>query len=491
MDGMTHDSKPQARLCSFQSVILICILPFANICGFLWCYTALPLHFVDSQWPLWQLSLLLTLVYIPRVVVTLLTPRIGDYVCVPISLVAALLNVYMVLQPQSLTAVWIAVGATCTALQPPTYRSFVYVHFADTGEWQLQRAQRIYTFADTLGYACAPFIGGLLYDFGGLRACAGFATATCGSCALLPLLLDAYWQSFAKIYRRSRRAPARSSSEPTEEQSPQAVGSAAAVVAGEGRQTMALGSSVEAYYRWPVAVVMVAVFSNICIYGVEWCLYALYFRIQYGWSGAWCGFAQMIGDLIGGAVLGLSTMSCVTHRAARLPLPLPARALLRPPFSLVLLACSHGALMLMLGQPNFLVSLLGQILMGTAYVFFEQGLQEMLLLYSHGDHTFYRRLISIHYLAFTAGCALCSPVAFGLYGYFGAFSSAFFGTGIFAFTLGAVLAVYYAGRLAPTPGGLFGSLAAAEQHLLDKRVAQGPADRTPQVKSSARVQPDA
>ena len=35
------------RLCSPQSVILLCILPFANICGFLWIYTALPLHFVD------------------------------------------------------------------------------------------------------------------------------------------------------------------------------------------------------------------------------------------------------------------------------------------------------------------------------------------------------------------------------------------------------------------------------------------------------------
>ena len=44
----------------------------------------------------------------------------------------------------------------------------------------------------------------------------------------------------------------------------------------------------------PVAMIMICAFANIFTYGVEWCLYALYFRVQYGWSGAWCGFAQMV-----------------------------------------------------------------------------------------------------------------------------------------------------------------------------------------------------
>ena len=37
------------------------------------------------------------------------------------------------------------------------------------------------------------------------------------------------------------------------------------------------------------------------------------------------------------------------------------------------------------------------------------------MLYSRGDHAFYRRLVAIHYLVFTAGCALCAPLAYGLY----------------------------------------------------------------------------
>ena len=48
-----------------QNLVLLGVLPFCNICGFLWCYTAVPLHFHDKGWPLWQLSLLLTLIYIP------------------------------------------------------------------------------------------------------------------------------------------------------------------------------------------------------------------------------------------------------------------------------------------------------------------------------------------------------------------------------------------------------------------------------------------
>ena len=46
----------------------------------------------------------------------------------------------------------------------------------------------------------------------------------------------------------------------------------------------------------------------------------------------------------------------------------------------------------MLAQPHFAVALTGQIIMGTVYVFCEQMLQEMLLVYSFGDHRLYRRL---------------------------------------------------------------------------------------------------
>ena len=125
------------RLCRPQSVVLLCILPFSNICGFLWCYTALPLHWVDSGWPLWQLALLLTLIYIPRVLATAIKSRVGEWLCVPISAVAAALNIYMLVRPESKTSVWVALTATCASQCPTTYRSFVYSRFYGSGSWQV------------------------------------------------------------------------------------------------------------------------------------------------------------------------------------------------------------------------------------------------------------------------------------------------------------------------------------------------------------------
>jgi hypothetical protein len=315
-------------LCTPQSITLLGILPFCNICGFLWIYTALPLHFLDSGWPLWQLSVLLTVVYIPRVVMTTITTRLGDWVCVPASVLAAALNFYMLLRPGSLTAVWVATTATCTSLNPPAYRSMVYAHFQSSGTTQLQRALRIFTLADTMGYATAPFIGGLLYDSGGLRACAAFAFATTGGGALLSLCLHVCRASFVECWQRRRRFGKRDS-RPAE------------VMVDEATNTTEHDSTKAA-----IAVVMLAAATNICVCqwshstvslcarlftsvsssasklwltcadGVEWCLYAIYFRLQYGWSGSWCGFAQMVGDLLAGGVLGVSTLPCITNRAS-------------------------------------------------------------------------------------------------------------------------------------------------------------------------------
>jgi len=127
-------------LCSPQSAALLTVLPFCNICGFLWIYTALPLVWVDVGWPLWQLSTLLTVVYIPRVAMTTLTARVGDWICVPMSALAAALNLNMLLQPDSLAAVVIAVSATCVSLNPPAYRSLVYSRFSESGTEQVQRS---------------------------------------------------------------------------------------------------------------------------------------------------------------------------------------------------------------------------------------------------------------------------------------------------------------------------------------------------------------
>jgi hypothetical protein len=224
--------------------------------------------------------------------------------------------------------------------------------------------------------------------------------------------------------------------------------------------------------RLPVVVIIVASCTNIAVYGVEWCLYALYFRERYNWGGAWSGFAQMIGDIIGATVLGLSTASCVVACAGHGTLPRPLRSLLRPPFGVSTCLLANSIFFLLLAQPAFGVSLAGQVLMGTAYVFNEQLLQEMLLLYARGDHAVYRRLVVVHFAAFTVGCALCASVAFGLYG-MGGFASAFYTTAAAAALVGLGFGAFYAWRLAPTSGGVLGSLKEAEDELASSPHATG------------------
>ena len=464
-------SRPPPSLCDARGFLLLAVLPFCNIGGFVWCYTALPLHWVDSDWPLWQLSTLMFITYVPRVCTTVLTGRVGDWICVPISGIAAGCSILMIMRPDSPAAVWVAMSAISCAVNPPALRSLVHKRFQGSGTWQMQRALRMYTLADAIGYACAPFIGGVLYDTRGLAACAAFSCVTNSACALLTFhLLGCREAPVVRV--RPDQSPGTSEAG-TDHGSSQAEGARcnSAHPAHNGAHMKAEANAVvgvpvtRAYYGWPLSVLMVAAYTNICVYAVEWNLYALYFRIEHDWSGTWCGFCQMISELIGAAVLGASTMTCVATGARCWNCPRAGIALMRPPFGIAVVLGSHGVLMIMLAQPQFVASLLGQVLMGTAYLFGEQLLQEALLLLSHGNHSVYRHFVFIHYLVFMAGCALASPIAFGLYDSTGSFASVFYASAAFAFAIGALQAVYFGSRLARTPAGVLGDMAAAEELL--------------------------
>jgi len=434
------EEQEVVSLLSAQIIALLIVLPFISISGFLWAYTALPLKFLDSNWPLWQLSLLFTLIYVPRVAAQVITRRVGDWVCVPLSALAAASNVILVLYPSSITAVWVAVSCTCSALNPTALRSLVHQRFHDSGEAQMKLALRIFTTADTLGYACAPFIGGILYDNGGLRACAHWAVFCTGTGALVPLLLSSYRSTFSKWWSKRRRVQDVKAAENK------------ATDLGPGCKNRVSGVPVA-----PIVVVMLAIFANILTYGVEWCMYALYFRLRYGWSGTWLGFAQMVGDLVGAGVILLTSTSWVRNRCSSQSLKMPRLVVVllicfSPPFILSTLCFCHSALMIMLAQPNFLVALLGQIFMGTVYVFLEQALQEMILFYAGGSRDAYRRLLSWHYIVFTFGCALSSPLAYSLYLTSG-FGATFYATAGFIFVMGVGAAVFFICRLHPTAAG--------------------------------------
>ena len=183
-------AAPTAATCSrAQSVILLCILPFLNISAFAYLYTALPLHIVDQGQPLWHLSILLSLCFVPRLLLSAVAVRIGEWFAVCTTGFGAALSIWMVFAPNNLTAIYAGVFGTCTAVIAPTYRSLVYKRYGSAGDWQQQRALRWFTLFDTVGYSCGPFMGGALYDIGGFAACGLFQAVAQFACTLLPLAL--------------------------------------------------------------------------------------------------------------------------------------------------------------------------------------------------------------------------------------------------------------------------------------------------------------
>ena len=210
----------------------------------------------------------------------------------------------------------------------------------------------------------------------------------------------------------------------------------------------------------PISVILVATFTNIAVYGVEWCLYAIYFRSGFrmverrhrsrtnGWRSPRGSRSRRIDTRL-------------HHPSDQRPAPLHRgvlSTLLRPPLAVAVLLASHGVLMVLLAQPLFGVALIGQvchpqgralllpttlvpsysnrrpgphiprspdpvfarrltsqILLGTVYVFCEQFVQEMLVIYSVGSHIQYKRLVFYHYIFFCGGACACAPIAIGLF----------------------------------------------------------------------------
>lgn len=348
-----------------QSVILLCLLPFLNISSFAYLYTALPLHIVDQGWPLWHLSILMSVCFVPRLVLSAIAVRVGEWLAVCTTCIGAALSILIVVAPNNLTAVYAGVFGTCLAVMAPTYRSLVYKRFGSDGDWQQQRALRWFTLFDTIGYSCGPFVGGSLYDIGGFQACGIFQTVAQFACTLLPLALPDVQRSFRGCCTWRHLQPVATTTALESAAVPSTTASVTAVPAvpiPASPTPAATAPLSSATALAPAIALLFAAFTNICVYGVEWALYALYFRSVYSWSGAATGAAQMAGDLLGGITLALSTLGCVSRAASRWQQVIPAclHAWFRPPLNVALLLGCHGALLALLAQPQFAVACTGQ-----------------------------------------------------------------------------------------------------------------------------------
>ena len=109
-------------------------------------------------------------------------------------------------------------------------------------------------------------------------------------------------------------------------------------------------------------------------------------------------------------------------------------------------------------------NVLPQILMGTVYVFCEQLVQEMLVVYSVGSHEKYKRLVFWHYIFFCGGACACAPIAVSLFELLG-FANTFYTAAVWASVSGVAFATFFAARFARTAEGILGKYDAAEAEL--------------------------
>ena len=452
--GRTCAGGTQIRaMLSAQSVILVAMLPFLDVVKMAYIYTAVPLHFIDASWPLTTLGAILSMCYVPRVIVSAAISRFGDFLCVPVTFASFIASACMALHPNELAAVWVGCLGSSMGVVVQAHRGLLYRTFGGDDANQ-RRAMRIFTFFDVVGYSCGALLGGVLYDYGGFSSCAIFQLVIIGlQCflsAALPVTRASLRDAVSRLAgRRSLRNDERSSPAASTRDEPAVAHLMSVRAAG---------------ICLPTAVMVGVTFVNLFVYGVEWSLYAIYFRDQYSWSGMYTGLAQMAGDLIAALILLLSTQPYVKATAASAGggrcLPLVGL-----PFNVSVLLMTHACLMVMLAQSNFVVALLGQILMGTCYVFIEQCCAEMAVVYANGNRSLYRKLALAQYLAFCASLILTGYASLYLYENVGP-TAPFYVAAAVSVGYAIVFGAFYGARLLQTAAGLRSGLEMGERELL-------------------------
>ena len=119
----------------------------------------------------------------------------------------------------------------------------------------------------------------------------------------------------------------------------------------------------------------------------------------------------------------------------------------------------------MLAQPVFALSVIGQVFMGTIYVFTRQAVQECYVVLSHDSLALFRHLEFIGSIAFNgcmAGSAALSVLVYESVGE----TAPFHAVAAFAGTMSLVVVAYFLARLR---GRLGVSFTTAEKQILEER----------------------
>ena len=142
-------------------------------------------------------------------------------------------------------------------------------------------------------------------------------------------------------------------------------------------------------------------------------VFSLYFREIYDWNPTWIGIGQGAGDFIAGLLL--LAMALRRGDSENDSVPAILRCCLPLPFIVSVLQLVYCGLFMLMAAPYFVLSVLGQIFIGTVYVLTSQALQEMAAIYSRGDQTLYRKLAFLDAQAYNTGNFIASSSGVPLY----------------------------------------------------------------------------
>ena len=416
--GATRKSQSTAedallRFGDIQSLALCCLIPYLSELKISWAFAAVPLHFQDNGWPLLGFGTTIGIATLGRIPMNWLLTVAGDWVIVIVLAFACVGAVLMFRSPNDLLAciIGIAVGHVTDTAQ--VQASLCYRWKADQPEAQ-QRALRIQAISATFGYSSGALVGGALFEYFGFYGCAllqlcilSVMTLTTG---LIPVVHASFRERFCPAARMvsSRRDALGAAPQPSP--------GFAAAVAETDRSIISTTTS--HCLHLPAIIIWLCDGANIMAYITEWTLFAVFFHDEYQWSSTLTGAAQMAGDLIAALILGVTA----TRLWARLLRSRQAggarqvdRMLFQPPFNIGLFFASYAGTFAMLASPLFAVSVLGQVLMGTVYVFNKQAVMEAYLILAQDSLTLFRRLEFVGSCCFNCSMALASVVSVILY----------------------------------------------------------------------------
>eukprot|EP00929_Paragymnodinium_shiwhaense_P036157 TRINITY_DN19421_c0_g1_i2.p1 TRINITY_DN19421_c0_g1~~TRINITY_DN19421_c0_g1_i2.p1 ORF type:complete len:541 (+),score=46.39 TRINITY_DN19421_c0_g1_i2:80-1624(+) len=452
-----ENTKPAHRMSDYRMLVL---MPF--MCFFLSAspYAEAPLHYSEHDWALWQMGALQFASYALRNAVGVTITCVGRWMAPLFCLLALLCVLPSCVWPDTEWAVnlgLLAVWATNLELAWQAVAFAAYSH----SEPLLKRASRIQTLSSTVGYAVSPFICGLVYDFLGgwssitLLQAVGFAYMAL-TYATHPVIVEDWhrWKSersyaLKELPEKSvvgeGRSPACNihpscAAEDTEcaVPSPKKVAQPWEADEVEKRNTSAVSPDSEdqvalkSVLTLPMVAMAFAHFANQWTYHTEWATFAVYFQEQHHWNNAClAGFTQMIGDVVGGALLVSLTLRRPTNAgrettreqttaprgAAKSKRALLPGAVFGQPYNLSWLLLGWIVTSLGLASSSLAVAISSQVVMGTLSVFFLQTVNEMSMLYSFGCGKRYVKLQTCMQFGWATGCAVAGVVALSIADY--------------------------------------------------------------------------